>query len=411
MEKFSYVIVLFATVLAVIILAVGGQGQTVIDAFKIILYAVVATVVLSCLIWLVTMAANHILRWRESRAATRRAERNAQYSVVTAKAGDQVYLHDTDHSARWRAAHRDPRIYADGEWSPPDKDEWGSYILWLESHARGRRGALPGPGVPPMLDAGQPPELMTELRAGYNNLLVVGKDGSGKTTLLQHLIGGWEGEAYVIDPHDDRHTWPGNAQIVGGGLDWVSISKFLYWFQEEVKRRYQERATGSQPTFTPLLVAMDEWTDIVEYADGAAESMRAGLTGNRKVNTCMAVGSHGEHVKVLGLEGRSSLRKCFYVVRMHGDHRTGIAATLDVGDGELPVILPGPYAQLAGAEPARMLDVSGVELPATDQEREILAMWDGGEHSLSRIGARVYGSRGGWQSERIEDVLKKHGRL
>jgi hypothetical protein len=413
MEKFSYVIVLFATVLAVIVLSVGGQGQTVIDAFKIILYAVVATVVLSCLIWLATMAANHVLRWRESRAATRRAERNAQYSVVTAKAGDQVYLHDTDHSARWRAAHRDPRVYADGEWSQPDKDEWGSYILWLESHARGRRGALPGPGVPPMLDGpAQPMDLLGAV-AEIECLLIVGPRGAGKTSIHQHLIARRTGMVLVFDPHDDTKTWPAHAQVIGGGQRWDEIGRGLLAVAAEIDERYKFRSTGADVSerYQETTVLIDEWRDIRLNVPGAPDAMKQLLTGGRKVFTSLIVGTHSENARPLGLEGEADLKDGFGIVRLKGGKQFGYwSATLDTGQGEVPIHLPGPYhpGGLIGApaQPARMLDVSGVELPATDQEREILAMWDGGEHSLSRIGARVYGSRGGWQSERIEDVLR-----
>lgn len=339
---------------------------------------------------------------RKALAEARRAERDAQHTVIVANSDQQVYITDDNHSVEWRAAHRDPRVYANGQWSEPRSLEIAAYVAYLESI----QPRIEGRVVDNLLAAPSPVYLMSEL-ANIERALIVGGSGSGKTTLLQHVISGRKGDVVVIDPHDDTNTWPGNAQVIGGGQDYDEIERALVALVGQVRERYQVRSVGQVEEFDPLTVIVDEWREIVKNTKTAADNIKTVLTGGRKVGTCCIVASHSDRARPLGIEGESDLRDGFVLVHLRGNSQVGFSATLDTGDGEQPVILPGPYTPgVAAPERPALINTARVRLPMSGQEQEILRLHQAG-HSVSRIGKEVYGSRGGWQSDRVREVLQK----
>jgi energy-coupling factor transporter ATP-binding protein EcfA2 len=411
-----------AAIVATIIILVGGAwwvseaGEEILAALNVLLMALVATVILSCLIWLglflwysTHRAIHDRARARKEIADAKRAERDAQHTVVVARGDEQVYIADENPVVHWRALHRDPRTFSNGIWSEPKPIEIATYLAWLESL---RPKVTPHQTVPGLINPPPVVDLLGQI-SDFERMLVVGSSGSGKTTLLQHIIARQQGEVVVIDPHDDTHTWPKNAQVVGGGQDYDAIERALVALVAKVKERYRQRAAGKDHQFMPLLVVIDEWREIVNNTDRASSSMKVILTGGRKVVVGTAIASHSERVGPLGIKGEGDLKDGFVVIRLRGDKTTGFSATLDKGDGEIPVQLPGPHRpQLAArVSPPLVVDVQNTDLPMDEVERQIVSAWDAGNHSVTKIGAQVYGQRGGWQNERVREVLAKFGRI
>jgi hypothetical protein len=297
---------------------------------------------------------------------------------------------------QWAALHRNPNAFVDGGWREPEPTQLAVYLQWLSIHqprAAQQLAAASG------LSVSGPPGLLEKLE-GFERLLVVGQPGAGKTTLLQHVISGLDGRVVVLDPHDDRNTWPSNAEVIGGGQDYEAIEDALVYMRSTVRARYQERHEG-RSEFDPEWLILDEWSEIFQALPGAAEHYRSILTGGRKVSTGLALGAHSDRVHALGLDGRGDMKKAFYIVRLTGDRRVGIKGTLEYGDsGEQPVSLPGPYRPGALALPE----------PMSEQERRILELAEQGMAHW-KIGEQVYNSSGGYQTERVREVLRSHGRL
>jgi hypothetical protein len=237
--------------------------------------------------------------------------------------------------------------------------------------------------------------------------LIVGSSGSGKTTLLQHIIARRPGDVLVLDPHDNTQTWPGNAQVVGGGQDYQAIESSLAQFTGQVRSRYRERYENqiAEDQFTPLMLVFDEWLEIFKHVDSAADNMQSVLTGGRKINTCLIVGSQSERVKPLGLDGQGDLKNGFYMVRLRGNKDLGISATLDTGEGPQDVMLPGPYV------PASKQVVNpALPPPMDDQAQRVIDMHRRGM-SITAIGEAIYGVKGGNQNELIRQIIRDNTRV
>ena len=101
-------------------------------------------------------------------------EKEAHVKIVTA--GNQVFIRETDTKANWRAAHLDPRCYANGQYSEPTDTE---VMAWQQFNA---------PKIiqhqAPMLPAQTQVDLLASLDS-VQRCLIVGASDTGKTTLLQ----------------------------------------------------------------------------------------------------------------------------------------------------------------------------------------------------------------------------------
>ena len=132
------------------------------------------------------------------------------------------------------------------------------------------------------------------------------------------------------------------------------------------------------------------------------------------MRTGLVVGCHTELVTGLGFKGMSDLLKMFHYVRTRGNERVGISATHQFQDSaETPIRLPGPYRPGAPALPAPPMRAIG-EPEMSEVERKVLAYWDStpeSERTESQAGAAGYGERGGWQTTRAVEILRKYGRV
>lgn len=381
-------------------------GLDVVFAVLVVsLVMAVLVIVLSLIVESITRLRSSSIRLRQALAEAQSAEREASYSVIRADAGEQLYIADGQSGRVWHAMHRDPRVYGAGGWTEPSRTEIASYLAWLEAQ---RRRSLPaGEGAAADLAAASARPLLDYLQ-DLERGLVVGPPGSGKTTILQHIIDTRPGDVVVIDPHDDQHTWPETAQVVGGGQDYPAIESALAQMADLVRDRYQQRSAG-QAQFPPVILILDEWYEIFQELPGAATYVKKILTGGRKVSSGVLIGSHSERVGPLGIRGEGDLKASYTVIRLRGDRANGFSGTIDLGDGEMPIALPGPYlpgvvrGQLEPGQP--VIDPDHRVLDA--REAFILERHRAGD-TPSQIGESLYGQRGGWQSDRVREVLAKH---
>lgn len=349
-------------------------------------------------------------RFLTERANRKLAQTQSNVMVVKAHEGEQVYIRDIDKQALWRNAHLDARTYANGQQTLPTQAEIIAWQTWAL-----RNNRLPNTidkVVPQLL----PPMVSTDLLTELDNIqrcLIVGASDSGKTTLLKHIVKRrtLNSEVVVIDPHASPSKWQG-CKVAGLGRNYEEIDKVLNALVRVMTKRYDEIGKGVviEGQHTPLTIIIDEWRAIVKNCGKAAgEAIGDLLTESRKAAFSVFVATHSERAKPLGLEGEYDLKDGFTIVRL--SIVNGVRqATIDKGNGEVQVNLPSP--NIGQIQPVIEMDeLINMEVEPDPFETEILDLWDSGVRVKAEISDKVFGSKGGNQYKKIQEVLEKFNRI
>ena len=128
----------------------------------------------------------------------------------------------------------------------------------------------------------------------YPSVLIYGAPGSGKTTFAEQevrrrLFAGHK--VIVCDPHAAYGAWAG-CEVVGGGMDYAAIDAKLEWFATEVRRRYKIIESQPNPTFQPLTLCCDEFTNWAGRCSAAGEFFQSALSDIRKAKMFGLIVSH-----------------------------------------------------------------------------------------------------------------------
>ncbi|GIK43882.1 MAG: hypothetical protein BroJett011_77150 [Chloroflexota bacterium] len=375
-------------------------------AIRLLIYALtftVVTILFSLLVFSILMIRERLLKERANR---RVKEREAKVMVLVAGEGQQVYIRDADTSMTWRTAHLDGRVYANGQRTVPNQTE---LIAWQTYMLRHRANVM-NTVTPQLL----PTIAQVDLLAALDNVqrcLIVGASDSGKTTLLRWLVSRRlaRSKVIVIDPHAYPQKWPA-CIMVGMGRNYPEIGKALDALVRLMTKRYEEIGKGivAEQGHSRITIFIDEWRAIVYNVKQSSDAIKALLTESRKAAFSVFVATHSDRAKPLGLEGEYDLKDGFAIVRLSGANGQW-QATLDTGNGEIPVTLPGAYP----AQNPPILDTDEfikLEPEPTSEEIRILELYDAGE-SISAIATAVFGSKGGPQNKRVEAILNRFKRV
>jgi hypothetical protein len=239
---------------------------------------------------------------------------------------------------------------------------------------------------------------------------MVGARDSGKTTVLQWIISRrlQSSKVVVIDPHASPGKWEG-CIVVGTGRDYLEIEKALDALIQLMTTRYDDIGQGkvAEGQHRKITILIDEWRAIVANVRSASAAIKALLTESRKTAFSVFLTSHSDRAKPLGLEGEYDLKDGFAVARLSiaNGHRR---ATLDTGDGEIPVMLPGPFN---GHSPPAIDtgEFINLEPEPTPTEAMIVQMHEQGA-SHAKICEEVWGYKSSNKYPEIDRVLRKLNR-
>jgi len=193
------------------------------------------------------------------------------------------------------------------------------------------------------------PELNINHLINYPTVRVTGPQGAGKSRIVEEITrlrcdAGYE--AIVIDPHAEYGQWEG-LKVVGKGQNYQEIDRWISAFIQEIKDRYNRRATEPNYNPKPITVICEELTGWKKNGvKNAGDLELAGYSDTRKINIAITLVAHGKTSELMG--GGKGLAK----TREAGaadlelfaeiDNRTGKAAPKLEGILKLPSQDPQP---------------------------------------------------------------------
>ncbi|MEG3960149.1 type IV secretory system conjugative DNA transfer family protein [Microcoleus sp. herbarium2] len=156
----------------------------------------------------------------------------------------------------------------------------------------------PGDKVDPQANSPELPDQIVRPKmpvlTNYPSVLIYGAPGSGKTTFAEQevkrrVLAGHR--VIICDPHAAYGAWAG-CEVVGGGMDYAAIDAKLEWFATEVRRRYKRIESEPSPTFQPLTLCCDEFTNWAGRCSAASEFFQSALSDIRKAKMFGLIVSH-----------------------------------------------------------------------------------------------------------------------
>ena len=148
--------------------------------------------------------------------------------------------------------------------------------------------------TPGAIEPEQPDSPKMPVLTNYPSVLIYGAPGSGKTTFAEQEVKRRleAGHRVIIcDPHAAYGAWAG-CSVVGGGMDYKAIDAKLEWFAAEVRRRYKRIESEPNPTFQPLTLCCDEFTNWAGRCSAAGEFFQSALSDIRKAKMFGLIVSH-----------------------------------------------------------------------------------------------------------------------
>jgi hypothetical protein len=332
-------------------------------------------------------------KMRMLRAA--RIDLEKQAHVLQLHNGNQTWIRDTDHNAVWHSLHLEQRVYSNGKYSEPNQTEREAWQTFNAKPAK-------------VIESESQPLLPTpqlsfdEVINNAQRTLIIGASNSGKTTVLQHVLRlKQHTDIFVIDPHSYPDKWP-FGKVSGVGRDYAAIDETLAGLVGLMTKRYQEIAKGNL-NHSPVTVVIDEWRAITLNLDSAGNHIKTLLTESRKANFSIFVASHSDRARPLGLQGEYDLKQGFTVIRLFYDNYRRLA-TVDLGEGQRPISLPGPFTSAQQSFSTEL-----VELPKpvpNALEQRVIDLYEGGM-KITPIAEEVFGSKGGNQVGEVRNIIDK----
>jgi len=145
--------------------------------------------------------------------------------------------------------------------------------------------------------------------------------------------------SFVTDPHAAFGAWQG-CEVVGGGMNYDANDRSLEWFAEEVRRQYKIIESPPNPSFQPMTLVCDEFTNEAGRFRAAGEFFQSALSDISKAKMFGLIVSHIRTVAGLAnAAGMAKLRdEALLEVELLGQQcpKTGDAVPDVLSGGQAP---------------------------------------------------------------------------
>ena len=380
------------------------------------LYAIITTMILALIAGLILAALLFRERYLRQQAERKKAQREADvYAIVSPEHG--VFIRDTDKTASWKPAHLIPNQYQNGKPTMPSEIELTTWQTWQALRAPRAAHNIPQQqALLPATTEAESLDLLTVFTQPTQSYAIIGGQQTGKTFQAQHIANYWLKQGIkpaVIGPKWDRGEWSG-CYLLGGNGDFQAVEWGISMIRQLVESRHADTTRGhKQHTIQPIF--FDDWTPIVDAVPQARALVLEATTLYASVNIILYFILHSDTAHAWGVDRKGAALKDNFI-------KLFIVPSYD-GNGQIVRSLTRGYIRFAGEtveRPVKLFSIPPVQMGQAKEvrpklltgpdetEARVLALY-AADTSFNEIARQVWGSTGGYQTDRIKRILGKHG--
>lgn len=355
--------------------------------FRVIVWTFAIMFVFGCFC-VALFAIEYLLKVRAQR---RQEETKADVHAVMSPTGE-VYIREMNHRAVWRAGHLQQSVYANGRYVTPTQEEREAYILRNSPSTKVIEGQLK------QLEAGEKSTTFYDLLRDYPHLMLLAPTKSGKSTQMASAT-----DYRVKQFPDAKVLWLSthtnkDLSIIPSYATSIRKPENVAKTLDKLLQEYHKRMAMVNDDYDTIVVAMDEWTEIVdllkEMGYNPGEFLKWVGRGGRKVRMFLILASHGGTVRDLDIAGFSSIKNEFAEVHLNKiltKQDKALWQQFDKKSSRVEITLP---------------EIVQVEL--SDREQAIMELYRQGIEPYE-IAKEVYkGKPGGNQLNKVRETIIKH---
>jgi uncharacterized integral membrane protein len=410
-----------AIVILIIFAAIGWYADNVahddiVWTIRAGLYAVIAALVLALVTGLILAALLFRERYLTQQAERKKAQREADtYAIVSDTHG--VFVREMNPKATWRPLHLNPATYQNGQQGEVTEIELTTWQAWQA--LRAPKVSMPAQASPALLPATTEAEsldLLTVFTQPTQSYAIIGGQQTGKTFQAQHIAAYWLRQGIrpaVIGPKWDKGEWSG-CYLLGGNGDFQKVEWAIGMIRQLVESRHADTSrTHKQHSIQPVI--FDDWTPIVDSVPNARALVLEATTLYASVNIILYFILHSDTAYAWGVDRKGAALKDNFI-------KLFIVPTYDP-NGQVVRSQTRGYIRFAGEtvdRPVKLFatppipmgearEVKPKLLAGPDEtESKVLALY-AARTSYNEIARQVWGSTGGYQTDRIKRILGKYG--
>lgn len=325
------------------------------------------------------------------RAKRKAEERKAQVITVVGNDGS-FYYSDLNKDADWVARHRHPAFRVNGVDHEPTKEEIENWYHYNKPSQKIIEGKFQ------QLEAGEKSTTFYDLLRDYPHLMLLSQTGGGKSTQMATAT-----DYRVKQFPDAKVLWLSthtnkDLSIIPSYATSIRKPENVAKILDKLLQEYHKRMAMVNDDYDTIIVAMDEWTEIVdllkEMGHNPGEFLKWVGRGGRKVRMFLILASHGGTVRDLDIAGFSSIKNEFAEVHLNKiltKQGKALWQQFDKKSSRIEITLP---------------EIVQVEL--SDREKAIMELYRQGIEPY-KIAKQVYKGRpGGEQLNRVKETIIKN---
>lgn len=242
-----------------------------------------------------------------------------------------------------------PGTHHNGQWQDPHPAAATAWFALVGSKSKSESPA----NLLSTTELEERPETLKDLLDSYPHLMIIGGTGSGKTTVINQVINHRlsqypQAKVLWLSTHTNLDIAIGNVHpraLCVQKTEQIAIAL------QDILQVYEGRRDKAG-IYQQIILAMDEWPELIDDIDNAGYVLKKLSRGTRKTNMNLILASQGGNVGDLGLQGFANVKENFAEIYLNPkltQENRAVWQMFDNKSSRVEIDLMGPF--YGGSQP------------------------------------------------------------